>query len=80
MAPSNKSYTPPKGKPTAGRDEDGGSPRRIPPMLEWILVGLMIVAILVAAFIFTSGSDGSSPHGGAPADVGTTELVLTTTA
>lgn len=77
MAPRNKSYTPPKGRPTSGRDEDGGRSRRIPPMFEWIVLGLVIVAIVVAAWIYSSGSDGGSPHG-APAESVVVEVVPNT--
>ncbi len=62
-----KGYTAPKGRPTATRDVAARRSFRMPPTLEWVLLGLVLVAIVVVAYVFTTAGDGS-PHGGLPAD------------
>jgi len=59
-----KSYTAPKGKATTGQTGVEERNSRVSPTVEWIIVGVLLVAAVVAIFVFTSGSDTSSPHNG----------------
>ena len=62
-----KGYTAPKGTQTSAQGEIEEKAPRISATVEWVIVGVVLVGLLVAAFVFTSGSDSTSPHGGAPA-------------
>ena len=62
-----KGYTPPKGKHTTAQGGAEEKSPRISATVEWVIVGIVLVGLLVAAFIFATGSDSTNPHGGAPA-------------
>ncbi len=66
MATHGKSYTPPKGRPTKRRSANRGQASRIPAMFEWIIVGVVIAALMVAAWYFSNRDGGSAQHNGAP--------------
>jgi len=67
MATHGKSYTPPKGRPTRARNDGGRSVYRLPAIYEWIIVGLVLVALMVAAWYFSTRSDGTPLNGASPA-------------
>lgn len=56
-----KGYTAPKGRPTVHRT-GADRTRRMSATMEWVLAGMVFVAILGAIFYF--GRDFSSPSGG----------------
>ena len=63
----SKGYTPPKGKETSAQGDTEEKAPRISATIEWVIVGVVLVGLVVVAFIFATGSDSTSPHGGAPA-------------
>ena len=62
-----KGYTAPKGQQTSAQGETYEKGPRISATVEWVIVGVVLVGLVVVAFMFASGSDSTSPHGGAPA-------------
>lgn len=60
-----KGYTAPKGRPTTHNTGEGRG-NRISPMMEWILAGIVFVAVLAGIFYFGSSfNSGGGGHGGA---------------
>jgi hypothetical protein len=57
-----KGYTEPKGRPTTHNTGVGRS-KRISPMVEWLLVGIVFVAVMAGLFYFgrslNSGGSGA---------------------
>ncbi len=62
-----KGYTPPKGKETSAQGDTDEKAPRISATIEWAIVGIVLVGLLVVAFIVATSSDSTDPHGGAPA-------------
>jgi hypothetical protein len=62
-----KGYTAPKGQQTSAQGDTEEKAPRISATVEWVIVGVVLVGLVVVAFMFASGSDSTSPHGGAPA-------------
>ena len=66
---SGKGYTAPKGRPTV-HHTGGDTSRRMSSTMEWLLAGIVFIAVLAAIFYFgrdfTSG--GGAASGGLPAD------------
>jgi len=61
-----KGYTAPKGRPTTHNTGEGRG-NRISPVMEWIVAGVVFVAVLAGIFYFgrSLNSGGGGGHGGA---------------
>lgn len=53
----SKSFTPPKGTPTAGRTSRRASKRVFGPTAQWIFVGVLITLIVAVLIAITDGGD-----------------------
>jgi hypothetical protein len=54
---SKKGITPPKGRPTRGRDDWGGEPRVFGPVAQWIAVAIALIVVFVIIVVVTGGGD-----------------------
>lgn len=52
-----KAFTPPKGKPTAGRKNRNGSKRVFGPTAQWISVGFLVALVVAVLIAITDGGD-----------------------
>ena len=67
-----KGYTAPKGRPTVHHTGTERT-RRMSATMEWVLAGIIFVAILGAIFYFSSPSSGGG-HSGLPAEAPIVQL------
>lgn len=56
-AQHNKGITPPKGRPTRGRDEILAQRRVFGPTAQWITLTFVIVLVIVAVIVLLDGGD-----------------------
>ncbi len=65
-----KGYTAPKGRPTTHNTGEGRG-KRISPMMEWLIAGIVFIAVMAGIFYFgrslNSGGGGDSGAIEAPA-------------
>ncbi|MGA1053530.1 MAG: hypothetical protein ACO3WU_14660, partial [Ilumatobacteraceae bacterium] len=52
-----KAYTPPKGRPTAGRRRRRGAKRVFGPTAQWISVGVLVALVVAVLITITDGGD-----------------------
>jgi len=73
-----KSYTQPKGRATTAQGDVDERGPRISATVEWIIVGLVIAAVVIAVFVYATGRESTNPgeHVGAPAPAARAELVI----
>lgn len=56
-ASQQKGVTPPKGRPTRGRDEIQAERRVFGPTAQWITLVFVLALVLVAVIVFFDGGD-----------------------
>lgn len=56
-ASQKKGITPPKGRPTRGRDEIVRERRVFGPTAQWITVTFVIALVIIAVIVFFDGGD-----------------------
>jgi len=54
---SKKSFTPPKGRPTRGRNDGGGQQRAFGPTAQWIAAAFLLALIFVTVIVLLDGGD-----------------------
>lgn len=54
---SKKGYTPPKGRPTRGRNEAPNDRRAFGPVAQWITFAIAVLVIIVVIIMVTGGGD-----------------------
>jgi len=59
-----KGYTAPKGRPTTHNTGQGRG-KRVSPMMEWLIAGIVFVAVLAGIFYFGRSLNSGSGVGGA---------------
>lgn len=64
-----KAYTPPKGRPTRARDDDGARRRAFGPVAQWITLALAALVAVAVIIIVTNGGDFNPYDNGQPAPV-----------
>lgn len=57
QAKPKKGITPPKGRPTRGRDEVEQQRRVFGPTAQWIAAAFVIALILITVIVFFDGGD-----------------------
>ncbi len=65
---SKKGITPPKGRPTRGRNEVAGRQRAFGATAQWIAAAFLVALIFVTVIVLLDGGDfnpfNSNTHGG----------------
>lgn len=65
---SKKGFTPPKGRPTRGRDEVVSEKRAFGPTAQWVAAAFLVALIFVTVIVLLDGGDfnpfDSGTHGG----------------
>ena len=61
---TKKGFTPPKGRPTRGRDESPGQRRVFGPTAQWIAAAFAIALVLVVVIVLFDGGDFGVFHDG----------------
>jgi hypothetical protein len=65
---AKKGYTPPKGRPTRARDDDGRRRRAFGPVAQWITLIIAALVLVALIIIITNGGDYNPYNNdGAPA-------------
>ncbi len=61
-----KGITPPKGRPTRGRNEFGTNRRAFGPTAQWVAAGFLLALIFVTVIVLLDGGDFNPFDTGTP--------------